>query len=785
MIRSEVTEGSIPATSMMMAADASDPNPTCTQNLVSTTPEIDVSQETGTRFTQELRFDDSLQEEFTPATALDFALDLDYLTNLPECNDDLDQIDWDDYYSSAVNDNALEASQHGNDLDGEDHKEVFLEPGFDASAAKPASDSLPGFPYDHNDEAASTQIASTQEPNLIFQDTIDPGDLSVCAIKDLSDLFGTSSPSGRDLDLSFPGNFELPDHTPGLEFLESLHLMCGESKSAISPAADYNIPERPHLTGRRAVQDRSSTADRVISAGSSEPNLKAQHSVVLTKPRRLFKGQQGTQRRHYIPNTAYTPLNQAPKKWDIFEYTRDGELDPSRLFSAEEINRFLFNHPLHSGHHNPKEGQLKLRVHKTPAGSAKRFPNGLRCRFKDCPMRTINQGQLLVMVDELSVQHPNHDLFLNASYFHLWCMERYCDFEEICVNLDVTAKGRDARWEHRRKNRFCLGSEEERVVEDWVEACRAHGRRGFGGKPWVTHACPDQPNGCPHFDPPSLSYKGTLCHQLTVTKLHYGGQSRIALRKDREDRAGYEGANIMRHLGDLSKEAELREFSRSHRNQNQLKLNPKTGRRYRVDGDEINEQEQSGYSRPETNHQQTHEPPAVVSSYQARGTKRSRDGPCDSQTLNHDIVQTYKKARYHGPILNTPIWNDNQGQNFCSAGTPGISPHTTLAPKFQRTPSQVQTTSTSPQQDGQSASIPGLRLTTSEDESEGEIELAILAAQRRRRLLEIEDAKDNEKECRLRKLKLQEASQKKRSRREEDDDDDRRETDSRGKRQRI
>ena len=764
----------------MMAAHASDPNPTCTQNLVSTTPEIDVSQERGTRFTQELPFDDSLQEEFTPATALDFALDLDYLTNLPVFNDDLNQIDWDDYHSSAVNETSLEASQHANGLDGENPEERYLEPGFDASAAQPKSYHLPSFSYNHNGKAAATQIASTQEPNLIFQDAVDPEDLSVCTIKDLSDPFGIFNPSGHDLNGPFPGDFELPDHTSGLDFLESLQILGGESKSAMSPDADYNIPELPLLTGKRAIQDGYSNADRVILARSSEPNLEAENRVVLTNPRKHFRGHQRIQRRHHIPNTAYTPLDQAPKKWNIFEYTRDGELDPSRLYSAEEINRFLFNHPLHSGHHNLKESQLKLRVHNTPAASAKRFPNRLRCRFKDCPMRTINQGQLLVMVDELSVQHPNHDLFLNAAYFHLWCMERYCNFEEICVNLDVSAKGRDARWEDRRKNRFCLGSEEERVVEDWVEACRAHGRRGFGRKPWVTHACPDQPNGCPHYDPPSLRYKGTLCHQLTVTKLHYGGQGRINLRKDREDRAGYEGANITRHLGDLGKEAELREFSRSHRNQNQLKLNPKTGRHYRVDGDKIKEKEQSGYSRPETNHQQTNEPPAVVSAYQARGKKRSRDEHCDGQTLKHDIVQTHKKARRHGPILNMPIWNDNQGQDFCPAGTPGISPRTTLAPNLQRTHSQLQTTATSLRQDGRSVSITGLQWTTWEDESEGEIELAILAAQRRRRLLEIEDAKDNEKECRLRKLKLQEASKKKRSREEEDD-----ETDSRRMRRMI
>lgn len=404
-----------------------------------------------------------------------------------------------------------------------------------------------------------------------------------------------------------------------------------------------------------------------------------------------------------------------------------------------------------------------------------------------------------MIVDELSVQHPNHDHFLNAVYFHLWCMERFCDFPEICAKLNVSAKGRTARKEEGGKNKFCLSiGEEERVVEDFVEAC-ANGRRGTGGNPnpWVAH-CPDkQTNGCPHFHQPSLQYSGTLCHQLVITKLHYGGQGRINLRKDREDRAGYGGANITNHLGDLSKEAELREYSRSHKNQHQIKPKNKTGRSYRADGQKIEGEDQPNHSNSEPIRPRTYQPPAVVSPYQAQGTKRSRDESEDNRNLDSDIVPPNKKPRY-GPEFKTPKWNSDESsrvgfgnqqledtadfddEDVCMPGTPGMSPRTTITSKSQRTRSKASMTNTNLRQDSRSTSTSSRRSTSSEDERERGIRLELLAAQTRRRALEIENMKATEDAL---EFKLAMINKKKRAREEGDDDGDR--PGSRGKRQRA
>ena len=662
---------------------------------------------------------ESLLEDFTPATALEFGLDTDFLNSYPELLNDLDQMEWEAYGPSMVEDNAPETSQQPIEIDDKDPKEMPFDPEFVASAVQqPKNDPLPVFPYELSEEVAPTHDASAQKPNSILQDSLDPADLLKGDVEDVTNVFGTSDVPSYDLNRSFAGAFELPDNSQSLNFLQNLHLV----------------------------------GDKL--AGGSELDPKTEDRGRSTDALGVSMGHQGTKRRHYMPKKAYTPLIQAPKTWDIFQYTKDGELDPSRIFTADEINRYLFNHPLHRGYHSSRESQLKLRIHRTPAASAKRFPNGLWCRFRDCPMRTIGQGQYLVIVDELSVQYPHHDPFLNAAYMHLWCMERYCNFEVICANLNVSAKCRDARLEEGRKNRFCLGTEEEKVVEDWVEACRADRKHQFGGKPWVTTACPDQPNGCPHYDSPSVEYRGTLCHQLTVTKLHSGGQGRINLRIGREDRAGYKGANITRHLGDLNKETELREFSRCHKNQNQLKPNPKTERHYRTDGEGSNEEEQV----------------------------HNKDEHDDGQTSDDDMVQAPKK-----PKFKLPIWDEDR-QN-CASCTPEVSPHTMLTPKPQWTHQKLQMTAAGPDMNRRITRTNNLHLTRPEDESEGEIELEIIAAQRRRRLLEIEDAKDREKECRLRKLKLQKSSTKKRCREggsdDGDDDDDELGLDAREKRRRV
>ena len=721
-----------------------------------TTVETDVDQENGAKNTKKLPSQESLQDECTPADVLELGIGQDQILDFPNFSDDLAQ--WEKCLQSAGDENTW------NDFDDSGNFE-------EKSAFNSVS---PNNTVDH--------LASTFE------------DPSAC--------YGTSV--YPDLNDSYLGDFKLPLDPLEWDFLASVQLINGETRPAMSLDLKYDTKQLPHSIGNGAAQGWDGS--RAVAAGKSEPIPQNKRRAQLTDPPRSIEVPRGRadpgqpsgfrfhRNKRFAESGAYKPLHQAPESWDIFQYTRLGELIP-RLFSADEINRFLFTHPLHAGLHNLKESSLKLRVHRTPASSASRFPNGLTCRMAGCPMHnTINQGQLLVVLDELSVQHPDHDPFLNAGYMHLYCLERYCNFPEICSRLNVSAKGRPCHYEEGRKNKFRLSAEEERVVEDFVEACCANVARGSNDAPWVAQLehCPDdQTNGCPHYDQPSHPYKGTLCHQLIVTKLHFGGRGRIHLREAREEKAGYRGANIIRHLGDLSEEAKLRAFSRSHKNQNQLKANPKTERRYRTD--DLEEEEQDYCSDTGVNLSRTYEPPATPSLWD---TKINRDELNDGHAFGQNIVQSYERPR-QGVEFKTPAWNLGQlsaieldslmdldgDQDACMVDAPGSSPHTMLTPSSSRT--RFRDGLVAPRI-GRSASVKGLRPAISEEESERELELEILAAQKKRRQLEIDQALDDEREIRIRKSKLQKAKAQKRTWQEgEEDYDAADETETKWKRRKV
>lgn len=332
MVRSEMTDEMaerITVDTTTIAGHTSGPDTALTQNVISTWSEIGANLESGTK---SMREQDDLHYGITPAAAIEFGPELDLLQEL-------------DF------------------LDDENLEHYPFEPEFDASAAQPEGLFLPDFSYDLNDEATAeqfwnkaltTQSADRSSPGSVndsnygpspekpFTTTIDisatqpendfspwitktrysslmpqtqfaseqeqPNSASQYILVDSADLLAPKVDGSLDLcipdlpdcDLasSLPKDFELPDHPSGLNFLKNLQLIGEGIQPAMSP-----------------------------DAGSSG----------LTSPRRLIKDHHGgpTQRRRnrrYVENNAYTPLPQVPEKWDIFEYTDDGELDPSRLF---------------------------------------------------------------------------------------------------------------------------------------------------------------------------------------------------------------------------------------------------------------------------------------------------------------------------------------------------------------------------------------------------------------------------------------------------------------------
>ncbi|MCJ1274588.1 hypothetical protein MMC21_002385 [Puttea exsequens] len=275
---------------------------------------------------------------------------------------------------------------------------------------------------------------------------------------------------------------------------------------------------------------------------------------------------------HYSPHPLYTPTPR-PQPWSIYSYSEDGELDPSRLYTAAEITSYLFDHRLHASlEHERRQSQLTIRVHRNPPWSKSRYPtsHSHRCRFQECPASngTINQGHTAVAFDELSSTYPKHDPFLVAGYVHLYCLERFCSFPEICRTLNVSADTRRLKNENFVKNPMSFGtSAETRCVSDFIQACQ----RDIAPAWYSLH----------YSDPVfPFEHNGTLTYMLACTKLRkepcgYGKQ-----REARAQIAGYQGSTLETHFGDLELEMEIRSETRKHKNQNQLKV-PRARRVYR------------------------------------------------------------------------------------------------------------------------------------------------------------------------------------------------------------
>lgn len=252
----------------------------------------------------------------------------------------------------------------------------------------------------------------------------------------------------------------------------------------------------------------------------------------------------------YRPEEHYTALASTPPSWQEFSYTPFGELAAGTTYTAEQLNRYLFEHPLHHtpNGYNPKRSGLQLRIQKNPSDSARRYPTytSSRCRFKDCygTHNCINQGQYRVAFDEQTFRNANTDPQHNAGYVHLYCLEKLLDFPLICANLNIRAEKRSLPKEPDARNRMRLGKTDalDGVVKSFTKAC------GRGELP-ADYPARNQ-----------WRHEGTLTHKLCVAKVEEDGPIRIKAIQDR----GEKGSNYTQHLGNLEMESRERAKTRRH-----------------------------------------------------------------------------------------------------------------------------------------------------------------------------------------------------------------------------
>lgn len=130
-----------------------------------------------------------------------------------------------------------------------------------------------------------------------------------------------------------------------------------------------------------------------------------------------------------------------------FEYTSVGGLDEfkNKKMSARQIQEYITQYP---------SGDLRLWLQVAPADMARRYgsPAHSKCLFEQCPKHvwgdsgTIDVGHYRIAFDEKFKRYGNKvvDPFDVPGFVHLYCTERFLDFEGICRVADIEVDSRVA-----------------------------------------------------------------------------------------------------------------------------------------------------------------------------------------------------------------------------------------------------------------------------------------------------------------------------------------------------
>jgi hypothetical protein len=159
-----------------------------------------------------------------------------------------------------------------------------------------------------------------------------------------------------------------------------------------------------------------------------------------------------------------------------FEYVTHGGLDEfkSKSMSPQQIKEYITQYP---------SNDLILWLQVSPADTARRYASlsHSKCLFEKCPKRvwgdngTIDVGHFRVAFDEKFKQHGNKvvDPFDCPGFVHLYCLERFCDFERICHDANVRVDTRvDLPREHTQAKWTMSGRPETKVAMHFFKACR-------------------------------------------------------------------------------------------------------------------------------------------------------------------------------------------------------------------------------------------------------------------------------------------------------------------------
>lgn len=169
--------------------------------------------------------------------------------------------------------------------------------------------------------------------------------------------------------------------------------------------------------------------------------------------------------------------NWKSKKFE-FEYVTNSNLDEfkQKKMSARQITDYISQYPT---------DDLRLWLQVAPADMARRYasPAHSKCLFEDCPKHTwgdsgtIDVGHYRVAFDEkFKVYGHNNksiDPFDCPGFVHLYCLERFCNFEKLCNIADIEVDARvDLPRELSQAKWTLSGRPEIETARRFIKACK-------------------------------------------------------------------------------------------------------------------------------------------------------------------------------------------------------------------------------------------------------------------------------------------------------------------------
>ncbi|KAH7081077.1 hypothetical protein FB567DRAFT_501335 [Paraphoma chrysanthemicola] len=159
-----------------------------------------------------------------------------------------------------------------------------------------------------------------------------------------------------------------------------------------------------------------------------------------------------------------------------FEYSNHGGIDEfkKKKMPARQIFEYITQYP---------SDQLRLWIQVSPADMARRYgsPGHSKCLFENCPKQvwgdsgTIDVGHYRVAFDEKFKTYGNKvvDPFDCPGFVHLYCLERFCNFESICQVADVQVDTRvDLPREAGQAKWTMSGRPELELAQYFLKACK-------------------------------------------------------------------------------------------------------------------------------------------------------------------------------------------------------------------------------------------------------------------------------------------------------------------------